>query len=205
MGLDFSYLLYFQRKDIWDVLQGIGEIADPYKPPALIVFPDSLLPLPLKPFGTQQKYYNYDDREFQYAISLRFPVDEAIYGYVVRRDKNTDLIDPAKTSALQYTYIGYIYLTVHNDLAALHPENPKTDWVLFNFGTTGTSMSVLFMESISIRKIFLELLVKYRGVCGVFNREEAGDVFWSKGRELDEVIPDPWLLPDEIERKVTRK
>ena len=120
MGLDFSYLLYFDRKDIWDVLQGIGEIADPYQPPALIVFPDSLLPLPLKPFGTKQKLFNYNENEFQFAISLRFPVDEAIYGYVVRRDKTSDLFDPAKTSALQYAYIGYIYLTVHNDLAALH-------------------------------------------------------------------------------------
>ncbi|UCD99379.1 MAG: hypothetical protein JSV42_01235, partial [Chloroflexota bacterium] len=74
------------------------------------------------------------------------------------------------------------------------------DLVLFDFGTTGTRMSLLFSYSTSIRKTFTELLEKHHGICGVFNREaEGGEVFWFKGRRVSVYIEDQFMLPDEIE------
>ena len=74
------------------------------------------------------------------------------------------------------------------------------DLVLFNFGTTGTRMSTMFAFSTSIRARFLDLLKKHDGVCGVFNNEENGEVFWMNGREMMAYVNDPRMLPDEIER-----
>ena len=46
MGLDFSYLLYFKREDLWSVLQGVVAIAEPHQPPITIHFPDHELSYP---------------------------------------------------------------------------------------------------------------------------------------------------------------
>ena len=88
-----------------------------------------------------------------------------------------------------------IYLTIYQEI----PDQPASDLVLFNFGTTGTKMSILFLESDSIRKTFEELLEKIPGICGVFNRETSGEVIWFKGRQISEEISDPYLPPAEIE------
>jgi hypothetical protein len=95
--------------------------------------------------------------------------------------------------------IGYIYLTVYNDLSQRLTLNKPSDLVLFDFGTTGTKMSLLFDYSTSIRKTFIELLEKNKGVCGLFNRENGGDLLWFKGRHFDKRIEDAYTQPEEIE------
>ncbi len=44
----------------------------------------------------------------------------------------------------------------------------------------------------------VELLERLPGICGIFNREDSGEVFWYKGHVLSDHIEDPYLLPDEI-------
>jgi hypothetical protein len=106
---------------------------------------------------------------------------------------------PPDSSETKRIPIGYIYLTIYTDLSKLHPEGNPSNLVLFNFGTTGTRMSLLFDESTSIRKAFVGLLEQVPGVCGVFNREMDGVLFWINGRKVSEEIGDPYMLPEEIE------
>ena len=59
---------------------------------------------------------------------------------------------------------------------------------------------MLFDYSTSMRKAFVDLLDRYNGVCGVFNRENGGDLFWLRGRHLEERIKDAFTLPGELEK-----
>ena len=77
--------------------------------------------------------------------------------------------------------------------------------VLFKFNTTGTHMSFLFADSTSIRKTFIDLLARYKGVIGIFDWEnEYGELFWLKGRHLNVRLSSNYLLPDEIEAEIKR-
>jgi len=192
MGLDFSYMLYFERDQLWDALQGVLGIAWPHEPPALIHFPDRVLSIPLHTWGSQEKDFQHNEPEFHFATVLNFAEDAAILEYLSARNDNihSGPPDPDKKQG-----VGMIYLTVTQEI----PDQPGSDLVLFNFGTTGTNMSILFQESESIRKTFVDLLKKIPGVCGVFNRESSGQVFWLNGQQLAEEISDPYRPPAEIE------
>ena len=41
MGLDYSYLLYFNRDQLKEVLLGVADIAIKHEPPTQIQFPES--------------------------------------------------------------------------------------------------------------------------------------------------------------------
>ncbi len=193
MGLDFSYMLYFKRDHIWDALQAVIETAWAHDPPALIHFPDHALTIPLDTWAPMDKKdFQHDEPEFNFAIVLNFPEDEAILEYLRLRDKNMHSGPPDPDNKQG---IGMIYLTVYQEI----PDQPASDLVLFNFGTTGTKMSTLFLEFDSIRKTFEELLEKVPGICGVFNRDLNGEVFWLKGRQISGEIRDPYMPPAEIE------
>ncbi len=193
MGLDFSYMLYFERGQLWNALQAVVEIAWAHDPPTLIHFPDHALTLPLDTWAPlDKKDFQHDEPEFNFAIVLNFPEDAAILEYLRVRDHNIHNGPPDPDTKQG---IGMIYLTVYQEI----PDQPAVDLILFNFGTTGTNMSILFQESESIRKTFVDLLEKIPGICGVFNRETSGEVIWFKGRQISEEIGDPTLLPAEIE------
>jgi hypothetical protein len=198
MGLDFSYLLYFKRQQLWDALQGVVSIAAPQQPPAEIHFPGHVLSLPLDTWGWDGKEpLRWDDPDFRFALVLKFDPDEAILDYLFRRGIGDMDIVRSPPGGENQAEIGFIYLTIHQQI----PEQPDPDLVLFDFGTTGTRMSLLFDESVSIRKTFLELIERLQGVCGVFNRESGGEVFWLNGQSLSEVyIEDSYLPPAEIEK-----
>jgi hypothetical protein len=95
--------------------------------------------------------------------------------------------------------VGCIYLTIYNHLGDFRERSWDPELVLFDFGTPGTSMSLLFVESDAIRVQFIHLLEKYHGVCGVLNLEDTGKVIWLGGRRVDVEIPDPYMTPAEIE------
>ncbi len=197
MGLDYSFLLYFKRDALWDALQGVAAISRPSDLPTLVVFPNHILSLSLKPWGDKNRLIKCNDPEFGFMISIYFPPDIEITDYVQRHfpDHYTEMV---KESPLGIP-IGYIYLTVYNDMGSRVHEIVDPDLVLMEFGTTGTRMSCLFSESSSIQKGFVNLLEKHSGVCGVLNLEDAGLVFWLKGQKTDARIPNPWLQPKEIE------
>ncbi|MBE0584953.1 MAG: hypothetical protein IH612_14500, partial [Desulfofustis sp.] len=156
MGLDYSYLLYFKRDQLWDVLQGIVEIAEPHHPPVSIHFPDHVLSIPLDSWSLKDKMIHHDDLEFGFDTVLKFKMDEAIIDYMVRHklEEEEGFRGPPDDDEENLIAIGYIYLSVYQKI----PDQSPSDLVLFDFGTTGTRMSMLFNYSMSIRETFLGLL-----------------------------------------------
>ena len=202
MGLDFSYLLYFKREHLWEALQAVVDIAEPHDPPTMIYFPDHEMAIPLDSWLLKDKTVQYDDPEFNFSIVLNFEEDEAIQEWISRYDRDDEGIyrSPPDSKGISKITIGYIYLTVYNDLPRILSLKEPTDLVLFDFGTTGTRMSLLFDYSTSIRKTFIDLLERCQGVCGVFNREYGGgELFWLNGRHLSERTEEAYLTPEEIE------
>ena len=206
MGLDYSYMLYFKQDQLADVLQGVADIAEKHHPPTRINFPDRVVDVPLDSGLSEEKILQYDDPELGFDTVLIFDEDEAIIDWGHGQEIDDSFRSPPGSETVNPVSVGYIYLTVYNDLSQYFPEiNLKlNDLVLFDFGTTGTRMSTMFLYSTSIRKKFIGLLRKYNGVCGVFNKEEEGEVFWLNEKEISGFIDDPWLSPEEIEQKLTR-
>jgi hypothetical protein len=198
MGLDFSYLLYFSRYQQWEALQAVVDIAVPHQPPTRILFPDHELSIPLGTWTRNKEQQKYDEPELDFTASLYFKEDEAIQYYLRDRRDEESFRSPPVSPEARKVPIGYIYLTIYNESSAWYPGGDTGNLVAFNFGTTGTRMSLLFDESTSIRKEFIQLLERVPGVCGVFNREERGEVFWLDGDVLCEDIDDPYMLPGAI-------
>ncbi len=196
MGLDYSYLLYFKREALWDVLQGITSISRPCPLPTLVAYPDHFRLIHLEAWGRNERIIYHDDPQFRFAASIYFPPDDDIITYLKHfsREKFNLL---AAESPLGLP-VGSIYITVYNDPAVFDNRVLDPDQVLFEFGTPGSTMSILFSESVSIRKRFEDLLVQYEGVCGVLNLEDYAHVIWLNGHLLDVRIPNPFMPPSEI-------
>ena len=200
MGLDYSYLLYFKRQHLWDALQGVADIAEHHHPPTKIIFPDHELSIPLNSWLVEENEIQCDEPEFSFSIVLPFEPDEAIIDYIVDWDDEDIDRSPPGTEEVNRIPIGYIYLYIYNDLSKRITLKEPTDLVLFDFGTTGTRMSLLFSYSTSIRKTFVDLLERCHGLCGVFNREyDGGELFWLKGQHLSERTGEAYLTPGEID------
>ena len=207
MGLDYSYMLYFRRDQLADVLKGVSDMAEHHHPHSQIVFPDELLEIPLDSWLSEGEIIRYDDPELSFSTALIFDEDEAIMDWSHGQVVEGSFRSPPGMESVNPVSVGYIYLTVYNDLSQYYPEIvlDLKDLVLFNFGTTGTRMSKMFYYSISIRKRFTELLRKYDGVCGLFDDEEKGEVFWLNGKEVNGFVDDPWLHPEEIEQELSER
>jgi hypothetical protein len=200
MGLDYSYLLYFPREQLWDALQGLLEMAQPYQPPIQIHFQDHELSVPLKSWTMKDRVVKHDDPVFGFDTVLLFEEDDEIINYLGDRYDSDLQRGPPGKDGNPRVWIGYIYLAIYNDILKEFPQGSTSkDLVLFDFGTTGTKMSTLFAYSESIRKAFRNLLVDRKGVCGVFNRESSGgEAFWYQGQPCDVYFDDPYLSPHEI-------
>jgi hypothetical protein len=199
MGLDYSYLLYFDRKLQWKALQALVDISVPHHPPTRILFPDHELSIPLESWSSNNGILIYNNPELQMSTSLYFEEDDAIIDYLANRDDNDNLSSSPEGFQTPKVSIGYIFLTIYNESSQRFPGIGSKDYVAFDLGTTGTRMSKLFYYSESIRSTFVKLLERVPGICGVFNREESGDVFWYKGHPLSIEIDDPYMPLNEIE------
>lgn len=202
MGMDYEYQLYFERDALVDVLERIGTMADPTGVPTTLVLPDRTLTLPYSTWADTPSELRWDDPapRWEFATSLWFEPDGPIRDYLEPRTAG----DPPADSYYDDSgraRIGYVYLTVHRDLTASSGGADDTggDLVEFSFGTPGSSMSVLFLESESIRRTFAGLLESSRGVYGVFDREDPATLFWWRGRELDEELPTAEMTLAQIE------
>jgi len=206
MGLNFKYLLYFHKQHLWNVLQGLSDYCDTEGlKPTTFQFPDHKLVLPLTNSWGEKTVIPYDQPEFELALSMNFEEDPAIIEYL--RDRDGDQFDrsPPEDGQAKVYSIGFIYLTVYTDLSQHYGFKKPNDMVLFKFNTTGTHMSFLFADSTSIRKTFIDLLERYKGLIGIFDWEnDYGELFWLKGRHLDFRLSSNYMLPGEIEEELER-
>jgi hypothetical protein len=203
MGLDYSYLLYFPQDRWFDVLQRVIRLAEPLDPPTRLVFPDHEILVPMETWVHNNGVVDADGDELDFCTTLYFEEDDAIQDYRERHrypDSEAERCPPVGEQPARVS-IGYIYLSIHKGLARLNSPNELDHYCLFEFGTPGTTMSILFDYSPSIRKTFVDLLESVPGICGVFNREDTGIVFWWQGKQVDDfVIDDSFLTPAEIEK-----
>ncbi len=193
MGLDYSFKLYFNKEQLWNVLQGVVNMAVHHHPPTKIHFPDMDILIPLDSWSGKEKGFKFDDPNISFSTVLYFEEDEPITDYLSLL-KNQDAFRGPPATDNNIVSIGYIYLDIHQII----PENFDSGLVLFDFGTPGTKMSWLFFESSSIRRKFLWFAEKYGALCGLLNREESGDVFWINNQSVDFEIDDPFMSPEEI-------
>jgi hypothetical protein len=206
VGLKYKYLLYFQKDQLWKVLRGLGEICDTEEmQPTTIKFPDHDLVIPLTSSWGEKTVIPYGQPEFELALSMNFEEDPAILDYLSNRDGDQFDRSPPEDGQVKVYSIGFIYLTVYTDLSQHYGFKQPSDMVLFEFGTTGTRMSFLFADSTSIRKTFIDLLVRYQGVIGIFDCEnDYGELFWFKGKHVQFSLSRNYLLPKEIELELER-
>jgi hypothetical protein len=200
MGLDYSYLLYFDRKVQWEALQAVVDISEPHQPPTRILFPDHELLIPMESWSSNNGVLKYNDPELQIHTSIYFEEDDAILDYLQDRNGDKNFRSPPEGNQNPKVSIGYIYLTIYNESSQRYSGIGASNYVAFDFGTTGTSMSMLFYYSHSIRGTFVKLLERVPGICGVFNQEDGGgEIFWYRGHHLSKDIADPFMPLTEIE------
>jgi hypothetical protein len=199
--MDYSYQLFFPREALVEVLQQLAAIAEPTGEPTTLILPDRTLSLPYSTWAGTPSELRWDDPSpcWEFATSLCFEPDAPIRDYLEPRMAD----DPPADSPLHYddrgrARIGYVYLTVQRDMANL-PSGTGEDLVRLSFGTPGSTMSVLFSESDSIRRTFIGLLESCRGVYGVFDREDPAELFWLRGAERSEELPTAEMTLAEIE------
>jgi hypothetical protein len=202
--MDFRYLLYFERDARVDVLEHLATMASPTSEgPTTLVLPDRTVDLPFGTWSMPQRRLAWDDPEpsWEFMTVLCFPPDDPIEDYLDRLRTRQDGQEPSLYDDQGRAELGIVYLTVRNDLGPA-ASGTGEDLVLFDFGTPGSSMSVLFMESESIRATMVRLLESCRGVYGVFDREDEADLFWLRGSPRDDTLPTAELSLAEIEALV---
>lgn len=195
MGLDYSFLLFFKRQDPWHILEGLAEIAEQdLEEHTAIRYPDRILRLPFIPFaGTADKLpIPHDDPapSWDFMTSLVFEPDDELLDYIVDHPR-TNLHGDEKVP------VGYIYLTVYNDLSQFS-DAYDPDLILLRLSAATSNMSILFSFSLSMRTAFSRLLQEFEGAYGVIDRENDGNLFWWYGLETDEDIPDASMSPAQI-------
>jgi hypothetical protein len=196
MGLDYRYRLYFKREALWGALQGVVAIAQPAQKCCKVVFPDYTIILQLEPWYQPEGTFHYNDPEFRFLLVIYFPPDREI-GRYFQSNSPKHMESWSRKSPLGLP-IGFIYLTVYNDLNAFERKDWDPDLVMLEFGTPGSSMSILFYESDSIRLRFQNILEENQGICGILDMEDSARVIWLNGQRVDERISNPTLSPEEI-------
>lgn len=193
--MDYRYLLYFERDARFDALEHLARMAAPTDDgPTTIVLPDRSLELPFGTWGKPRQRITWDDTgdAWNFSTVLCFPPDRALDDYLRYFDRNGS--DARRYDDLGRLEIGFIDLSVHDETGG-----NGADLVSFTFGTTGSSMSILFMESESIRSSLFDLLASCRGVYAVFDMEDYADLIWLRGEQRDDRLPTADLTLAEIE------
>ena len=206
MGLDYRYLLFFERDACFDVLERLAEMAvlGSEDDPTTLVLPDRTVTLPLSDWLQTGSRLTHDDPRptWDFRTFLCFEPDEDIEDYLERASSQWGEAEDQRDE-LGRARVGSVYLTVHRDMTEW-PSGTDDDLVLFEFGTTGSSMSALFFASESIRRTFIGLLESCRGVYGLFDKEDWAELIWLRGVDRSVPLPAAELSLAEIERRMPR-
>ncbi len=200
--MDYRYLLYFEREARFDVLERLAAMAADSDPgPTTLVLPGRNVRLPFADWDHGGEELRWDAPDpWNFMAELCFPPDPPLEDYARRQRTG----GPAGDTADLYddrgrVGIGYVYLEVRDEPAT---GSGSEDLVRFCFGTPGSSMSVLFLESQSIRDTLCGLLEGCRGVYGLFDMEDYADLIWLRGARRDDRLPTAALALPEIEELV---
>jgi len=200
MGLDYSYLLFFRKEALRCVLEKLGEMASSVDAVRTIIrFPDGDLVLPLTANQPGIAEFRYDAPEIHLAATFLFNQDGAISKYLGMSEslkKHSSLISDNRS---EKAAIGLIYITVLQNPGSYFQCELPPGLIILNFKTPGSRMSILFQESLSIRREFIKFLERYQGLAGVLDFEkETLELFWLKGMILGEEIPGKLVMLDEL-------
>jgi hypothetical protein len=125
MGLNYNYLLYFEKDSLWDVLVGLGDFCDTEGMALTTIhFHDHDLVLPLMSDWGQSIEHTFDKPQYKFAISMTFDADEAILDYLHNRDSDRYDRSPPDETGIRQVSIGFIYLTVYADLSKHYAFEP---------------------------------------------------------------------------------
>ncbi|MGW4247507.1 hypothetical protein [Nocardia sp. NPDC004722] len=167
MGLDYSYEVYIHRDRAVSLLEAIADnMKDNGRDDWTIAeIAGGRVTLPcttrFKSGRTISLDPSSENREFM-DLSLRFDTDEALRAYG----------DPDDEGQFR---IGYIYLTVYN-AAWLSPDHLE-----FSFMAATTDMSILFLESPSIRNWFASLAIDHDAPLCLLDVEQGPDLGYAPG------------------------
>lgn len=197
MGMDYAYLLYVARDALPEALHQLSSLTSPTGEPTTLALPDRTLTLPYSTWAGTPATLRGDDPAptWQFALSMCFPPDEPIEDYLRPRSR---MDPPGRYDDQGRAEIGYVYLTVEPARSG-RTDGAEDELMLLSFGTPGSTMSVLFFESDSIRDTFRGLLAASRGVYGVFDMEDSATLFWWRGQDLDVSLPTAEMTLAEIE------
>ncbi len=201
MGLDYSILLFFERQDPWQILEGVAEFADHgLGKHTAIAYPDQLMRLPFESWAGTENLdpipYNDQSETWEFMTSLCFDKDAEVEDYI---DSN----DLEQRADRKQVSIGYIYLTVYNRWEG-YGESWDPGQILLRFAAATSNMSILIAQSMAVRKPFIGLLQRFRGLYGVIDREMDGVLFWLRNEEMDIDIPDSWMGIKAIDEYLNR-
>lgn len=182
MGLDYSINLHFPTLRLKDALTALAEFAEPVQDRKTTVHLPCGRAIAL-PFTSRFKSgtvtLQWGGGEGKFDTSLRFLCDDAI------RDGNyahtVELVD-----GVEYAGIGYIYLTVR--VGCLYSE--------LSFMAATTGMSRLFVNSVSIRNRFLDLLATAGGVVGWLDQETCE--YFRLDDPAQTIVPEWTAPPDRL-------
>jgi len=196
MGLDYSIMLFFERQDPWQILDGVAEFADhSLGKHTAIQYPNQIMRLPFESWAGTEKLdpIPFDDQSdaWEFMASLYFEKDAELSDYAEGYDLD-------KGSDQKKVPIGYIYLTVHNNWKG-YGESWDPGLILFQFTAATSNMSILFAQSQAVRELFIHLLQKYRGVYGLIDREMDAVLIWLRNKVMNVEIPHAWMGLMEID------
>lgn len=207
MGLDYSYKLFFNQAQLWDVLAAVASLARAFpNEQTTIQFSDHELTLPFALLPNKSCNLAHDDslHRRHFTISLYFEFDEAIERY--SNDWRNDVRTSAgfeewelPLDAQGRVAIGNIYLTVYRDLNYTSRKDYDPCLVMLCFTAATTEMSRLFEKSQSIRDTFTLLVLLNHGEYCLLDRENDAVVLCWKGEVMQRTIPDGWLPQRELE------
>ncbi|MFF0561578.1 hypothetical protein [Streptomyces sp. NPDC004266] len=180
MGLDYSYEIFMPPRNVARALTRLAELAPQGRetPPLPATLPGG--ERLLVPFTSNFKSEPVDcssGGSLELDTSIVVGVDDAVREFFLRDSDGVD--EQGRVS------VGYVYLTVRFS-PAWHPN-----FASLQFTAASSSMSRMFVQSASVRKVFTDLTATTGGVCCLLDTEtDIFDICWLNGQTFsDETVP----------------